>query len=166
MNRAQLLALREYAGAGMADAMHRVFEFAIPIAEEEIAAAIERWPLREPTLHIGFALLHPGGVLADCPERIYRAHCRELLERIATGEGDTRDATDAEVLWVLCKTSLVVSMTAESNALYRRLFRSCFPGEIPDIVEVEDSWDVHQPGVDDLLADARRKLRQSDRRIP
>lgn len=54
------------------------------------------------------------------PERIFRAHAREIYERVATGQ-DLRPGTDAEILGVLCDWLTDVPFCAGLMALYFRL---------------------------------------------
>lgn len=94
----------------------------IEVAEEEILAAQrrhrERPPQRDDTGKItsrkgplwrAFRLLRPTGAMDSKAEFVYRAHCRDLLDRVARGQ-DTRPATDVEMVVALCQVGLAVPM--------------------------------------------------------
>src|SRR5437016_3464821 len=67
-------------------------------AEDEISKAQQRHPECADVLYHAFRLLTPSPIpqQASPAEFVYRSHCRELLERVASGQ-DTRPATDAEI---------------------------------------------------------------------
>jgi len=137
----------------------RVFE-CMEIAEEEIAAAIERYPVLGVAINAAFKHLYPTRALDGARDEVYRAHCRELLERVADGE-DVRPGTKAEVMMTLSRLSQHAHLTEAAGALYRELFDELFPGEM--------SW---EPGVlsepypgatEEALLTARRKLMNNER---
>lgn len=65
------------------------------------------------------------------PEIIFRAHCREILDRVAAGQ-DTRPGTDSEILGVLVDASLTIPLAPHLVCLYFRLVTKLFP---PDLIE-------------------------------
>jgi hypothetical protein len=135
-------------------------------AEDEITAAQKRHPGKADLIYHGFKLLNPTHeLLSTGAEFVYRAHCRELLERVAAGQ-DTRPGTAAEVACQCYDASLVCPLTDTAAGLYARMWQQAFPGQ-------GDQWDaslghyegLHAAQIDDLEREARRKLTVSDRRI-
>jgi hypothetical protein len=128
-------------------------------AEEEITTAQERHPAAAERLDRSFRLLTPTHSLMST-EAVYRAHCRELLDRVARGE-DTRPGTAAECCLALHDTSLKVPLKTSAVGLYARLL----PLAQIRLPEVGDAL-VHYEALtgsrmDDLEAWLRAKLRQS-----
>lgn len=56
------------------------------IAEEEIEAAKLRYPAKAAQLHNSFKLLCPPETFTSFTSELYRAHAKELLQRIARGK--------------------------------------------------------------------------------
>jgi hypothetical protein len=83
--------------------MQSVFSL-IEHAEDEISQAMQRHPGHADRIWHSFSLLTPT-LDRLATEVVYRAHCRELLDRVARGE-DTRPATAAECCVALMETSL------------------------------------------------------------
>lgn len=76
--------------------------------------------------------------------RIYRAHVSELCKRWKSSRklGDLDYRTDAEILLVLCNTSLLAPLTPTGAAVYSRLFRSIFGDAVPELADLDrESWD-------------------------
>ncbi|MFJ4686516.1 hypothetical protein [Streptomyces sp. NPDC088789] len=95
-------------------------------------------------------------------EPLFRAHCHELLERVAKSE-DTRPGTDAEMITVLSKTSLVAPMTSAAACLYMRLMDRSVPEfsrSVAPVVDLDAYEKVHGRKADEYEADMRHKLRQ------
>lgn len=109
---------------GLLDETFRLME----VAEEEIAQAKGRSPEHAEKLHGGFAVLCPSEPLRGIGENLYRAHCRELLDRVREGH-DTRAATGAEVVAVLSALSLQAPLDRPATFLYWQLFSALFPTE-------------------------------------
>ena len=105
------------------------------IAEQEIAAAQERHPEKAGLLWECFALCKPPSLLDGKADVMYRAHCRELLERVATGE-DVAEPTDAELTAAFSVVSLVTPLTDAATFAYVQLFQSVFDDIPPDLAEV------------------------------
>ena len=78
---------------GQARSIFRAFDL-MGIAEEEIAAAKHRYRRASKRVHAAFGVLYPTGDMSKCGDRLYRAHARELVERVARKE-DTRPGTAA-----------------------------------------------------------------------
>ena len=117
-----------------------VFE-RIEIAEEEIAVAQKtvRSKRGKKALWESFWSLRPSSLLGGFSDDLYRVHCRELLERIVTG--DSVDVpTDAEVMVALSEMSLRAPLSQDAAALYVTLFKKGFPGKLPEV----STRDVHE----------------------
>jgi len=137
------------------------------LAEEEIAAAKKAHPLEADLMHRAFAVMCPSAVLRDGGEEIYRAHCRELLERVHL-EKDTRLGTTAEVVAVLSTMSFRAPLDRHATVLYWELFESLFPTDAERIrgeagTPTADAFDREQAHV--LEQKLRRKLSVSSRTL-
>lgn len=136
-------------------------------AEDEIEAAQRRHGERDRgPLWNSFRLLKPTHERA-WPELVYRAHCRELLDRVAAGV-DTRPATDAEKISVLSAASQTAPLNSGAETLYLRIGSRLFPGifeSIGDVLDVQAYEKVHGSRADDYEAQLVRKLDQSWRKI-
>lgn len=104
------------------------------VAEEEISAAKVRHPKAAESLDSAFSALSPEGFTGFGRE-LYRAHARELLDRVAAG-GDVRLGTTAEVLAALSKVAGAAPLTQLGQAVFERAFARAFPddadGFLPD----------------------------------
>lgn len=131
-------------------------------AADEITAAQARHPELADVLHHSFDLIKPTQDLM-AREDLYRAHVRELLERLAVGES-TKSGTSVEVLGSLVHASLVTPLNAGAFALYRRMWRRIGLPEIEAIAESDDHYEaISGAHADQLEADARRALARRDR---
>ncbi|UXX93953.1 hypothetical protein N7U49_21325 [Streptomyces sp. AD2-2] len=95
-------------------------------------------------------------------EPLFRAHCHELLERVAKGQ-DTRPGTDAEMITLLSRTSLVAPMTSAAACLYMRLMDRSVPEfsrSVSHAVDLDAYEKVHGLKADEYEGDMRHKLRQ------
>lgn len=134
-------------------------------AEQEIQAAMRRHPQHADAINDSFGLLLPNsGLERMSSERVYRAHCREILDRVAAGE-DTRLGTAAEVCCVLLKTSLRTPIRSEAMGLYLRMwFAAAFP-DVADLAEASQHHEALESGrIDEAEQEARMKLAVPDRR--
>ncbi len=130
------------------------------IAEEEIEAGKSRHPLASDRIHEAFKYLRPTDALAEMGEKLYRAHVKELIQRVAS-ETDTRPGTTAEMVAILSRLSTVAPFPRSSQLLYEKLFTALFPREAEAIFteshrSVPDSYEV--PQMEELEAEFRRKL--------
>jgi hypothetical protein len=152
-----------------ADVITRMMERAgslfhlMAIAETEILAAKKRHPSAAPRLHAAFAICAPPGALRPLAEQVYRAHVRELLERVAAGQ-DTRPGTDAEVLAAMSQGSLVAPPTELWAHLMERLFNAIM-GPHTFLVDASMPREPHPGAADELRAELGRKLTNPDRRF-
>ena len=130
-----------------------VFRY-IEIAEEEIRRAIEGAPESATALNGCFLQLQPPTQLKGRPEALYRAYCRELLERVVDGTA-LELPTKPEVLLALSQLSLKAPLNRNALALYESLFAEIF-GSLPDgAIAVEPDW----TGADqELFVDISRQL--------
>lgn len=132
-------------------------------AEEEIEAAAKRHPAKRDLLYHGFKILSSTHEFMST-EMVFRAHCRELLERLATG-ADTRPGTAAEVCCLCSEMSLAVPLKSSAAGLYIRMWGAAFP----DVPFLTDSAEHHEALegslIDDLEAVSREKLAVHDRVI-
>ena len=130
----------------------------IEIIEEEIAAAQKsvRSKKAKKVLWDSFLSLRLSPAYNGFSVDLYRAHCRELLERIITG--DSADVpTDAEVMIVLSEMSLRVPLNNDAWALYITLFKKRFPGKLPDI-STKDVHESYAGAMSQIDNEIRRKL--------
>jgi hypothetical protein len=129
------------------------------IAEDEIAAAKERWPDSRDELHDSFKLLQPeAGMFERLNEGLYRQHCRELLERVANGASRNELAlgTKAEVLRLMSEWSLENSPGHEASALMAWLFSELFPGALgDDAPSTPEPWEGRNA---ELFSELQRKI--------
>lgn len=101
----------------------------IEIAEEEIAKMKTAYPEMAKTIDSAFLLLvKPETMNEFADSKLYRAHCFEILDRVANGvKGRALDiATDAEVIAILYHTSLRAPLTNDATCLYYQLYTRLF----------------------------------------
>ncbi|GAB3162058.1 hypothetical protein GCM10027258_80310 [Amycolatopsis stemonae] len=135
-------------------------------AEEEIAAAQARHPQQASRIWHSFSLLVPNSGLERMSyERVYRAHCREILDRVAADE-DTRPGTAAEICCAMLNTSLLAPLTSAATGLYMRMYQAA---GFPQFDELAESSRHHEALEHSLIDDherfARRQLSMDDRRL-
>ncbi|WP_067694584.1 hypothetical protein [Nocardia jejuensis] len=134
-------------------------------AEDEIAAAQKRHPAHADILWHSFGVL---GIGEDKPSELaYRAHYRELLERIATGR-DTRHATAVEVLCVLRAASLAAPLSSPAAGLYFRMWDAAgLPDFDPNghVTERTHYEALYGSRIDEYEAQVRRRLTHDQRVI-
>lgn len=136
-------------------------------AENEIAAACRRHPLKVHTLWHSFMLVRPNLVDRRMEQEfVLRAHVRELLERVAAGE-DTRPATDVEMVLAISDMNQVTPLNTSASTLYLRLWARAFPHhpEIFEHRELAAYEHVGGSGADTLEAELRHKLARPTRRF-
>ena len=98
----------------------------IKVAEEEIAGAKRRYPQKAKELHDSFKILIPPPFFSKLDIQVYRAHVKELLQRIARKK-DISLATRAELCAYLSDLSLRVPIHGDLYCLYSQCFRTVFP---------------------------------------
>lgn len=137
----------------------------IDVAEEEIDAAMKRHPDQADDVYHAFLLLRGTHPLMDTMA-VYRAHCRELLDRVAAGT-DTRPGTDAEICCVASDASQLAPMNTTGTGLYARAFAAVFPDKYPEIWgDQAPHYEALRGGeIDAETARVRGKLSLADRRM-
>jgi hypothetical protein len=139
----------------------------IEVAEGEIKNAKHWHPRRHKELNVSFGMLVPTQPLRGLSDDLYRAHCRELLDRAAIGESDLRLGTAAEVVGALASASLEAPPTRVATLLYEELFASLFPGQARSVLgseRVARADPFEKTAIRELEAALRRKL-ATDRAI-
>lgn len=135
-------------------------------AEDEIQAAMRRHPKAADRIWHSFLLLQPTLDLTSRNPVLYRAHCRELLERVAAG-ADTRLGTAVECIAALSETSTLAPLTTTGTGLYMRLWAAA---GLPDVMDGADGLEHYEAirgsQMDQDEAMVRAKLAQADRRLP
>lgn len=133
------------------------------IAEDEILKAQKRHPDRAEHLwDKGFSLCCPSPVLGNVTDKIYRAHCAEILDRLAQDQ-DTGIATEAEILWSLSTLSKAAPLNHDAAAAFRQLFISVMGFDAtPEIPEFRGTYDG---AVEELIGTFRTKLTIKDRKV-
>ena len=116
---------RTLLGPSLGSAIENAFR-CMEFAEDEIAAAKARHPLDAELIHRTFSVLCPSEPLRAAGEKLYRAHCQELIERVREGK-DARAATKAELIAVLSALSLQAPLDRSATFLYWELFGVLFP---------------------------------------
>jgi hypothetical protein len=142
----------------------------LAVAEAEVGRAAELFPARRPLLvRAGGSITQPVGLLAQAPPWLFRAHCRELLERLAEA-GDTSAATVAELATALGCVNHHAPPSPAARALEALLFlRAAELGEA-DLEEGERrSLETDRAAADpfqaeDLLKTLARRLADPTRR--
>lgn len=151
-------------GASLSRVMAGVFA-SVEIAEEEIARARDgaEWDSDDP-LWQSFKLMRPTHDLMTT-EFVYRAHCRELLERVRAGE-DTRPGTDAEISLLISDGSQRTPLHGDVVALQMRIFARAYPEQAQEVFDDLSPYEhVHGQGADEWESKLRDKCRQGWRRL-
>ena len=134
----------------------------VDISEDEIEQAIARHRQAADDLFHAFPLLLPAfGAQAWSTEFVYRAHCRELLERVATGE-DTPPGTAVECVLAMRQVALAVPLNGPAAGFYLRMWRLAFPDhELSDRGQHYEA--LERDRIDDIERKTRKKLAVSGR---
>ncbi|GGL09887.1 hypothetical protein GCM10011588_25310 [Nocardia jinanensis] len=140
-----------------------VFE-RIDWAEEEIQAAQKRHPGQAAWVWHGFSLLQPTHQRVE-HELLFRAHCREILDRIAASK-PTQPGTAAEVWAALSEAPMRAPLNTESVGLYFRMWQAAGLPPLEDNAgQLENYEAIAGSRIDDLEAESRRRLTALDRRF-
>ncbi|GIH16129.1 hypothetical protein [Rugosimonospora africana] len=136
---------------------------AMSVAEDEISAAQQRHPDAADRIWRSFPLLRPTDGLTT-NNLVYRAHCRELLDRVAAG-ANTKPGTAAECCWALCEVSQRVPLNTTAAGLYSRMWR--LAGLPPvNLADNGGHYEALAGGqIDDYEAVLRQRLRQDWRAL-
>lgn len=135
-------------------------------AEDEIAQGAKRHPEHADRIYHSFALLSGGDAAARMGvEAVYRAHARELVERVARGE-DTRPGTAVEVVIGLLAAAERAPLSHEGFGLCARLWAVA---GLPDHDGFADKREhieaLHASRIDAEEAAARRACRDDSRKL-
>ena len=122
------------------------------ISEDEIAKAQKRHPEHAEVIWNQFKYLYRPAPLRNKAEELYRAHCREILERL--GENQTAP-TKAQVIGVLADISLTAPLQHDAAVLYYRLFVEVFGDEQVGEQSLRETYDG---AADDVFDEIVRKL--------
>ncbi len=138
---------------------------AMEIAEEEISAAKKRHPLAAAAIHEAFRILCPSDLLREASDRLYGAHCRELLDRVAANSQgpDLSRPTAAELCAALSQLSAAGPLSHDYVVAYGEVFRRAFPDAEP-VNGFGDLPESYPGRTDEILADVARKTRRLCRR--
>lgn len=137
----------------------------VDLAEDEIDAAQIRHPARADRLYHGFVLLAPPKGFDLTAEIVFRAYCRELLDRLAAGD-DTREATHVEVALACRAMSLVHPLNPGAMLVYQRAWQHAFPQHPLPHLHMASYEHIGGPHADELDALIRRRLQQPGRVLP
>ena len=139
------------------------------IAGEVLAEHKATFPEHEQLIDNAYMLMQPTQILQESTEVVFRSHCEEICQRVLNGK-DTRPGTNAEILMVLSRTSLLAPLKQDPAAAFQLVFDNVYgteartelflingnPGSI-----VGESF----PGaVDEVIGIAKRKLTNPGRR--
>jgi hypothetical protein len=151
---------------GMGDLIDMVLDQSVWAEDEIEAAQLRHGELDRGPLWDSFRLLR-AEQQRPWPEMLYRAHCRELLDRVAAGI-DTRPPTDAEKLAVLSAASQNAPLNSGAETLYFRIGTRMLPdvfAQLGDVIDVQAYEKVSGNRADDYEAQLVRKLSQPWRKI-
>jgi len=142
-----------------------IFFGVMELCEDEITKAQARHPEHKDIVwRDGFKLLCPNVYVRDASEPVYRAHCAELLDRVAQGL-DTTLGTRAEIMMGLSSSSLIAPLSHTATVLYARLFSKILP-DAPIIYDLEALGAMDFDGtVETLLAELSKKCRDPGRKL-
>ncbi len=151
--------------AGVEQTLAPIFE-RMSWAEDEIKQAQARHPEQADTLYHSFTLLSGGDASSRMSvEAVYRAHAREILERVALA-ADTRPGTSVEIIIGLLAAASNAPLSHEGFALCARLWVAAGLPDHDGFTEKLDHLEaLHADRVDREEADARRTCRQDDRKL-
>jgi hypothetical protein len=129
-------------------------------SHEESNRAMARHPKHADDLYHAANLCQTEDDVMVGNEWLYRAHAREVLERVRAGR-DTRPGTDVEVVLACRATSLLAPLHGSAFTLYMRVWARRFPGrpvmadDGPTLAEYER---MYGSSADDAEAWVRRRL--------
>lgn len=145
--------LKKLLPEGVFSTIGKVFDL-VEIAEEEIKAATLRYPWKEHDFKAAFQeCLFPGD-LARFGKRVYRAHAKEMLQRVAD-DADTKPGTLAECAVALSLASLKAPLTSGHTAAMEKAFAFIFPEM--DVNE-NRGREAYAGETDEILSELRRKI--------
>ncbi|GGO94112.1 hypothetical protein GCM10011584_34400 [Nocardioides phosphati] len=130
-------------------------------AEDEIARAQKRHPDAADRIYHSFSLLAPRAEQGDRmgTEMIYRAHAREILDRVAAGE-DTRPGTSVELVIGLLEVATRAPLNHEGFGLCARMWAAA---GLPDLGGMTDTLGHYEAISASRIDDGERKARHAAR---
>ena len=140
----------------------RTFDL-MEIAEDEIGRGMDLHPGKAAEITDCFTFARPTKYLLNTGTHLYRAHVRELVERVANGVELTL-GTDAELVGMMSQLSLEAGgpLTRSATGMMLRVFHRLFPDFTFDIAIddlMPDRYFEDWPGqMDELEAKARAKI--------
>jgi len=156
-------AITEIAPDGLGGAIGRTLGDVF-IAEDEIEKAQVRHPKESEAIWETFRSLERPEVLYGKSEELYRAHCHELLDRVAKGD-DIDIVTRAEAVAVLSEMTFKSRLIPDAENLYIRLFQElgglgwALPAEHAQTVEaMENQWNWDIDGQNRVFTKIARRL--------
>lgn len=132
--------------------------------EEEVAAAQQRHPDHADVLFHAFYLTQLTNARLCC-EMLLRAHCHELLERVAAGQ-DTCPATAVEVLLRTHRASLTAPLTTAEVGLFLRMWQAAALPDPDAHTAVLDYYEATVGSDINELETRAREAEMQDQRIP
>ena len=156
-------AAAEVLGGDLMSQLAGIFE-RMDWAEDEIKRAQRRDRKNADLIWHAFRVLTPTHDLMST-EMVYRAHCRELIARVAKGQ-DTRPGTAAEICCACHDASMIAPLTDSAFGLYARMWKAAgFTGEQFDMNDMAGHYEsLRGTLIDDLEREARRKTSVADRK--
>lgn len=135
-------------------------------AEDEIAAAERAYPTEAARIHQCFLPLQPSPVISVLMnERIYRAHVRELLHRVAERKPLTT-ATFAELCILFSYASLAAPLNQDGTATYNYCFKQAFGEDVAEKYGFSlDARPSHKDAIAEMLTIAARGVREFEPRV-
>lgn len=138
------------------------------IAEDEIAKAVAAYgddvEAADRAWHALLAL-QPTMDKMTLTEMVYRAHCRELLDRAAAA-GDLRPGTAVECCIALCEASTAVPLNTTGTGLYFRLWHKAGLPDMGGEAQLPAYERLRAERMDDEEAALRGRLAQPRRGLP
>lgn len=136
----------------------------IELAEDEIDQAQARHPEAADLIKSCFLPLKPSQFLNGAPDMVYRAHVRELLDRVAQGQ-PLAPGTGVEIMMVLKECSFIAPLNSDATGLYLKLFQDAFGQEMAGKMLKAAVMDLPKPSYrgawDEYLDTLRRKTADS-----
>ena len=124
------------------------------IADRTIREMQEVYPDFAGIIDQSFEALTPTEPLMDKSPELYEAHRKELIVRRISGE-NIKSATDAEIIAAISDLSLRAPLIRDCVYVMQKLFKKLFPGKLPDLLEIHESYEGSHLAVEMEL---RRKL--------
>ena len=152
--------MEEILGSELSGVISSIFK-RMDIAEDEIAKGQKRWPKSKDVIWGAFGALVATDPIREFPDKLYRAHCAELIDRVGDwwlvddkdAKIDLSLATDAELCGACSTASLGVPLSQDAQLAYINAFERIF-GE--DILDHEWASREQWPG---HAEEAERKLK-------